>query len=86
MPYTEEEKLKLFKNIYTVLSIMEETNPESISATASLRLLLIDEFGEEEQRRIVGEWNRSIASEYSKEINKKLMRQHHEGLQYLSDK
>ena len=55
---TEQEKIEYFRKIYEALCVLGERNPKiTTPAIASLRLLLVDVFGEEIQKELIRQWN-----------------------------
>ena len=60
-PLDQEKKISIYRSVYIALHFLGESNPEaSISATAGIRLLMIDDLGEARQKELIGEWNSSI--------------------------
>lgn len=55
---TVQKMIEYFRTIYRALHELGKTQPrEATPAIASLRLVMIDVFGEEVQKKLIGEWN-----------------------------
>ncbi len=59
MPLTTEQKVEHLHQIYNTLQLLRDKNPEIIPSISSVKELLTDIVGEEQQQLCTREWNRS---------------------------